>query len=227
MTPSDGREDEVCPPNTSTPPEFIKSPVLQQVYPDLIINIEKYGHPNIPLGTEAGRYCKTLRRLATQKKLTEDEMHLLESLGFRFNSFEDIYKEADFDDCLCRLIQYEHENKTNFQIPKKYKQDPELGAWVTVIRRIGKENIEADRREKLDAVGFAWVSTRKCGSSFMKIYREIKDGGPDSILGDEKKLKWLKAQKEIYLNGKLSAEREEYLNRIFPVESGLDWKNLP
>ena len=138
-------------------------------------NLQTYGHPNIPLGTTAGKQCKTLRRLAFQNKLSAEEVELLGGIGFRFNAFEDVYEEADFDNCLSRLVEYEKVNKTGYQIPKKYKEELELGAWVTMIRRIGRDNIEEDRRKRLDDIGFAWVSTRKCGSSFMKNYRQIRD----------------------------------------------------
>merc|ERR1712137_667642 len=100
------------------------------------------------------------RRLAFEQKLTNVEMEWLESINFRFNSFEEVYEEADFNDCLRRLIEYEEANKTNYQIPKKYNLDPELGAWVTMIRRLGRDGIEAERRQLLDDINFAWVSTR-------------------------------------------------------------------
>ena len=102
-------------------------------------------------------------------------MNLLDNLNFRLNSLEDVYEEANFDDCLQRLFDYEAEFKTNYQIPKKYNPDPELGAWVTIIHRIGKDDIESVRRKKLDDIGFAWVSTRKCGSAFMKSFRSLKE----------------------------------------------------
>ena len=45
-------------------------------------------------------------------------MNLLNNLNFRLNSLEDVYEEANFDDCLQRLFDYEAEFKTNYQIPK-------------------------------------------------------------------------------------------------------------
>ena len=53
---------------------------------------------------EIGKRCQTLRRLAFQKKLIEEEINLLTEMGFRFNTLEEVYEEADFDDCLQRLI---------------------------------------------------------------------------------------------------------------------------
>jgi hypothetical protein len=225
--------------NIANIPSYVKSPVLQQVYPALLSHIEEYGNPNIPLGTTDGKRCKTLRRLAFQKKLSEEEMNLLTELEFRFNSLEDVYEEADFDHCLQRLIEYEKENKFNYQIPKKYKPDPELGAWVTMIRRIGSDNIDPTRRKKLDEIEFAWVSTRKCGSIFMKNFRPLKeklesccrlneDGVwevvdqdvVDEVLRGEGVMKWVRAQRDAAEKGKLSEHRCEYLDQL----PGLNWR---
>ena len=85
-------------------PEVVESPVLRLVYPALVEFFQEYGHADIPLKSIAGKQCKTLRRLATQGKLTEDETALLTSLHFRFNSLEQVYEEADFDELLQRLL---------------------------------------------------------------------------------------------------------------------------
>ena len=222
-------------------PSCISSPVLLQIYPALIAHKQQYGNPNIPLGTVEGKKCKTLRRLAFQKKLSQEEISLLEEMGFRFNSLEDVYQEADFDECLERLVKYEQENKDNYQIPKKYNPDPELGAWVTMIRRIGRDNFETERREKLDAIGFAWVSTRKCGSAFMKNFRPLKErleacskinnegiwevvdeGGVNDILQEEEVARWIRAQKDAAEKGNLSEARCDYLTSL----PGFDWRTF-
>jgi len=85
-------------------PSYVESIVLRQVYPAMMKHLSEYGNPNIPLGTIDGKRCKTLRRMAFEEKLSDSELKLLEEINFRFNSFEDIYEEADFDDCLQRLI---------------------------------------------------------------------------------------------------------------------------
>lgn len=43
---------------TKTSQEVICHPVLRQVYPDLMVHKIKFGHPNIPLGSSAGRCDK-------------------------------------------------------------------------------------------------------------------------------------------------------------------------
>lgn len=223
-------------------PDFVTSPVLKQVYPSLMKHIKQYGNPNIPLGSIDGRNCKTIRRLAFEKKLNEKEMNFLQKINFRFNSFEDVYQEANFDECFERMLKYEEQNNNGFQIPKKYPQDPELGAWVTMIRRIGRDNIDVDRRNKLDDIGFVWVGSRKCGSSFMKNYRPIKEKleacarmnkesgkwevenmkGIESILQEDQTRRWLKAQSDAAKMGNLSQARCDYLDQL----PGIDWRSI-
>ena len=214
-------------------PPFVTSPVLEQVYPALIAHKDKYGNVNIPLGSADGKRCKTLRRLHFQNKLTEEEAEHLTDLGFRFHSFEDVYYECDFDEMLHKLLEYQKEFHT-FQIPKKYVSDPELGAWVTMLRRLKKtDSLPEDQVSKLDAVEFEWISTRKCGSSFMKKYREVlgklteaADVGGDAaaaelLSSDADIKKWVDAQRQVHANGKLSESRVQYMADL----PGVDWMN--
>ena len=205
----------------------ITSPVLIQVYPKLLEWKAEYGHPNIPLGSTEGKQVKTLRRLHIQNKLSEQEVGLLNDLGFTWHSLEEVYKDVDFDELFERMMAYEAEHpESKFQIPKKLPSDPELGAWVTGIRRLGKEGVDPAHAEKLDSVGFAWVSTRKCGSAFMTRYRElvaeIQAEGLDKILEDDKTIGWVRAQREALKKGNLSETRTHYMATTF----GEDWTSL-
>ncbi|KAL3787024.1 hypothetical protein HJC23_010641 [Cyclotella cryptica] len=213
-------------------PTVVTSPVLTAVYPALLAHISTHGHPNIPLGSADGKRCKTLRRLAFQNKITTDEMTHLTELGFRFHSLEDVYHECDFDEMMVKLRTY-HEEFGTFQIPKKYEEDPELGAWVTMVRRLYRTGeLPLDQVEKMEEIQFEWVSTRKCGSSFMSRYREVlerlngavEDGlEVEDVLSEEEELrKWIYAQKCAYENGKLSDSRIQYMNDL----PGIDWRNI-
>eukprot|EP00586_Coscinodiscus_wailesii_P002406 CAMPEP_0172478398 /NCGR_PEP_ID=MMETSP1066-20121228/2346_1 /TAXON_ID=671091 /ORGANISM="Coscinodiscus wailesii, Strain CCMP2513" /LENGTH=263 /DNA_ID=CAMNT_0013237949 /DNA_START=22 /DNA_END=810 /DNA_ORIENTATION=+ len=220
---ADSNNDELAS-AVDIPPE-IQQPVLRQLYPALIKNIAQYGHPNIPLGTSDGKKCKVLRRLYLENKLTSEEIQILKNINFVFGDIEDVYKNSNFDDTLGRLIEYEREFRTNYQIPKKYAPDPALGAWVTMLRRLGPEGVSAEERKKLDGIGFAWVSTRKCGSAFMKVYRSVKEKveleGADVVLKtDEDVLKWVRAQQDVYKRGELPEHRVKYMQDLF---CGVDW----
>ena len=210
--------------NEETVPSFVESAVLKEVYPTLLDWKIQYGHPNVPLGTPEGRQCQTLRRLHIQGKLTKEEETLLSEMGFRFNSLEDVYFDVDFDDLFARLLQFEEENQLKFQVPKKYALDPELGAWVTGIRRLGANKVDPEHAKRLNGVGFAWKSNRQCGSKFMKQFREYKaraelEGGVTSLMADESVQKWIAAQRSAHTRGTLSETRFHYMEQLF----GDDW----
>lgn len=207
------------------------SPVLQQVYPKLLEWKQEYGHPNIPLGTPEGRQCATLRRLQIQNKLTEEEIEWLDDIGFIFHSLEDVYSFVDFDALFARLMDYEARHpESNFQVPKKCAEDPELGAWVTGLRRLGPSKVDSKHAERLDEVGFVWVSKRKCGSKFMLQYKDLLkrvEGMSNSdalkcLLADPKINDLIQAQKQIYVKGKMSETRMNYMNNLF----GESWISL-
>lgn len=202
-------------------PSQITTNALKQLYPKLIEHKQKYGNPNIPLGNTAGRQCNAIRRMHIQNKLTIEEVELLEKMGFLFHNLEDVYEYADFDDMYERLLKYKEEHG-DLAVPKKYVHDPELGAWVTGIRRLGKERIDMNHMKQLDSIDFLWISTRKCGSQFMKEYRtiqiRIQNQGLDKVIKEEGIQKFLRAQKEALKRQTLSNTRQEYMTSLFGKE---------
>ena len=187
----------------------------------------QYGNPNIPLGTMEGRQCSIIRNMHIQGKLTEAEVNLLQEMGFIFHTLEDVYEQVDFDELFVRLEQYKADNNGSLDIAKKYAPDPELGAWVTGIRRLGKEGVTREHAQRLDDVGFVWISSRACGSKFMTQYRAIKqrldedDEENDTIWADPEVQKFVRAQKEAYSRKTLSETRIEYMTRLL----GDEWWN--
>lgn len=83
----------------------------------------------------------------------------------------------------------------------------ELGAWVTGIRRLGKECF--------DGAGFVWVSSRKCGSKFMEQYRQIQQRLQENNKGETTKdvwkdpeaIKFVRSQRKL-TNARQSAKQE-------------------
>ena len=201
-------------------------PVLSQVYPALLVHNEKYGNPNIPLGTKEGKQCQTLRRLQIQGKLSPEQVDVLSQLGFRWHSFEDVYETADFDDLYARLLEY-GKATGNVSPPKKYAADPELGAWVTGIRRLGQEKVLPEHAQKLNAISFEWTSSRKCGSAFMEQYRAIQariSDGDREVWNDDKIRGWVKAQQDASAKGTLSETRKHYMATILG-DGWMNWKS--
>jgi hypothetical protein len=212
--PLDGINDVL----NATLPKIV-SPVLFQLYPELIQYKQQYGHANIPLGSEAGRKCNTLRRLRIQEKLESSDIELLDSLQFAWHSFEDVYiqQKEHFDDFIDRLKEYVATHGGDISPPKKYPADPELGAWVTAVRRLFiTGEVIASHVKVLDELGFQWNSPRKCGSKFMQQYRSIQDrvnSGEEIsvILSDPPIAAWIKSQQL----ANLSETRKHYMMLMF------------
>jgi hypothetical protein len=204
----------------------IVSPVLRQLFPELLRYIEQYGHPNIPLGCEAGRQCSTLRRLRSQEKLVASDIELLDKFNFTWHSLEDVYihQKEYFSEFIQRLQNYAFNNDGNLSPPKKYKFDPELGAWVTAVRRLYMVNeVDPSHVQVLNEIGFQWESPRKCGSKFMQQYRSIQERiesgeSRDDIFKESDVIAWVKAQQV----ANLSETRKHYMTQIV----GNDWMSL-
>ena len=200
-------------------PPLITTKALAQIYPALIEHKEQYGNPNIPLGTPEGRQCYNIRRVQSQGKLSDVEVEHLEELGFIFHTLEDLYEHADFDEMEARLKTFKAENG-HLDIKKKHAPDPELGAWVTGIRRLGRGRVAPEHVERLDALGFLWVSPRQCGSKFMIQFREIQERiengeSKKAVFEDPEVARFIRAQKEAFKRKTISETRIDYLNRLF------------
>jgi hypothetical protein len=217
--------------DTDSTTPALDSPVLQQVYSHMLQHVQDYGHPNIPLGNTAGRQCETLRRLHTQQKLTAADITLLDGIQFRWHSLEDVYQTADFQELFDRLVAYRDQTNGDVSPPKKYPADPELGAWVTGLRRVGLEDVIAEHVQALEKIGFQWKSPRQCGSAFMQQYRDIlerlnvagesadSESATDAVLADPVVQQWIQAQREAVKRGALSETRQHYMETV----AGVDW----
>jgi hypothetical protein len=207
---------------------MIQSPVLKHVYPLMIEYVQTYGHPNIPLKTPGGRQCVTLRRLYTQQKLMDSDVRILDALNFTWHSFEDTYtnNKDRFDEFVQRLQNY----GSDLSPPKKYAPDPELGAWVTGIRRLYTVPGAVDPRhvQVLTDMGFSFSSPRKCGSSFMKTYRTIVQQQQQEEDSTTSSRKWhenpeviafIRAQQQ--RAKELSPTRQHYMEQLL----GPDWQH--
>ena len=213
-------QDEATASTSTSLPSELTTKALAQVYPAMLAHQAEFGNPNIPLGTAEGRQCNILRSMQIQGKLTPAEVSLLEDMGFIFRALEDVYQYVDFDELFARLKQYRVDHNGDLDIKKKYAPDPELGAWVTGIRRLGKDGVSKEHAQQLDEVGFVWVSSRKCGGKFMQQYRDLKKRlgdnmeDRDAVFADLEVGKFVRAQKEAYNRNVLSEARIEYMTRL-------------
>ncbi|GKY96992.1 hypothetical protein MPSEU_000658000 [Mayamaea pseudoterrestris] len=125
----------------------------------LIAYRDKHGHCRVPqyykddpaLGQWVG---KQRSRLVHQ--LDDPKRQRLSSIGFDWESQEERNERA-FNEKFQRLVFYKAQHG-NTLVPKSYKDDQELGNWVSMQRILWKKNrLSQERVEKLDSLQFTWV----------------------------------------------------------------------
>lgn len=189
---------------------------------------ERWGTADATLSDDEGRWVRVQRRLRQEGKLSAEREAALEALGVSWEApseVDDPVEQADWEDMCGRLSAYVAEHG-NAQVPKKYKPDPALGGWVAAVRR-ARLALGAERVAQLDARGFEWVSTRKCGSKFMLGFAALRDfhaaRGHVDVAGaaaasDSAELaelaRWCEAQRGAHARGLLKPKQAEYLEGL-------------
>lgn len=113
---------------------------------------EKHGDCLVPQryqeNPKLGRWVNKQRE--NRERLPQDRKELLESIGFVWS----VVKREPWEVMFQRLVDYREKNG-DCLVPQRYELDPRLGGWVREQRK-RKDNLIKERRECLDAIGFAW-----------------------------------------------------------------------
>ncbi|CAH0378608.1 unnamed protein product [Pelagomonas calceolata] len=187
-------------------------------YRELSTYRSTWGTADAPLGDSLGRWCRTQRQQHAEGKLSDERVAKLDALEFSWKNPTELSTdelEAIWDTNVEGLRAYVLEHG-NGQVPKKYKLNPRLGGWVAAVRRRGPDALPLERRSDLENAGFEWISTRKCGSAFMKNFRALRDLPKGEAPSSELKA-WAAAQKKLAAKGGLSAERRDYLASVMDL----------
>jgi hypothetical protein len=112
-------------------------------------------------------------------------------------------------------------------VPHQYKKDKFLGLWVSRQRRGRKANrLVAERKAKLDSIGFVWEVNPQWNKMFDKLKAYKRNYGdclvPRPYDKDRSLGQWVASQRNQKKANKLAAEREEKLDSI-----GFVWEVNP
>ena len=190
----------------------------EERYRELSTYRSTWGTADAPLGDSLGRWCRTQRQQHAEGKLSDERVAKLDALEFSWKNPTELSTdelEAIWDTNVESLRAYVLEHG-NGQVPKKYKLNPRLGGWVAAVRRRGPDALPLERRSALENAGFEWISTRKCGSAFMKNFRALRDLPKGEAPSPELQA-WAEAQKKLAAKGGLSSERRDYLASVMDL----------
>ena len=121
---------------------------------------------SISLPCELRRWVRLQRKKYNAGKLPQERIELLESIGFEWdNGAKSSYQWMQLYN---RLVDYKAKHG-HVKIPRNFKEDPQLGQWVTNQRR---RCSDPSRKKLLDDIGFDWLvpSTKH---SWMTMYNRL------------------------------------------------------
>lgn len=164
--------------------------------------------------------------------LTKERLAKLESIGFRFDQFEETWNRRYRE-----LIAYRRHNG-NCRVPTDYPANQCLAVWVGEQRYHYKKfreqrpnSMTTQRIELLNEIGFEWnVFDAQWNEKYERLREHVRMNGPGRVLSttrhDREVQNWIKQQLKLYrakLRGgtnSLTDEREEKLKALgFPWQS--------
>lgn len=127
----------------------------------------KHGHCAMPVSCpenpKLGRFVNTMRTQRNNGSLSVDRIAKLDALGFVWASSRKVLVDGDgitaewqarFD----KLFRYK-ETHGDCDVPAKWRENPQLGNWVSQQRQSRKNGtLHPERVRRLDEIGFDWRS---------------------------------------------------------------------
>ena len=179
-------------------------------------------------GFKIGQWVSSQRK---QNFISPKRKQRLNDLGFNWNPYDEIW-EYSFK----KLLEFK-ELKGNFEVPLRFSSNGfALGQWVRDQRKI-KDIMLADRKQKLEEVGFVWdVLSEAWEKGFHELLRFKERNGHCNVLRtcqiDGYNLgSWVSNQRATLKRGKLSFERKKRLEQIglqfsFVSQNKEAWENV-
>lgn len=157
-------------------PRTHKEMQWDEMYRELVAFKKKHGHTKVPQDFKENRalgsWVSRQRSSKTRNILAPERVKLLNKTGFLWK--EDILKMREdlWDKRYKELIQYK---KTNGHIDRiQVRKDHfQLGLWIETQMK-GQGKLSAQRKKKLDAIGFAWNKEDFAEQRWDEMYTQLK-----------------------------------------------------
>jgi hypothetical protein len=125
------------------------------MFSQLVEYRNKNGHCNVPYNwnqnSKLAKWVSTQRKRQIQGMLSEDQVQMLQNIGFIWKRHE-----AAWNEMYEKLFRYK-EVFGDCSVPAEWKVDLKLGRWATTQRRRKRQGkLAVDRIRRLDEIGFQW-----------------------------------------------------------------------
>jgi hypothetical protein len=199
-------------------------------YQELEEYVREYGHPHVPRTHSNNKlgnwvWIQRQRKQGTNQRqgaLTEEQITLLNGLGFRWDARADQWLES-FE--RLKLFKAKH---GHCEVGVEESDDDELASWVRTQRiRYSEGEFSHERQALLDGIGFNW-SSEAADRRWREMYDRLKryqaahgDADvPAKWKEDPKLASWVGHQRQRHKKGAISREEMELLNEL-----GITWKS--
>jgi len=190
---------------------------------------QAHGDCNVPRewedGPQLANWCKHQRYFHRQNDLSPDRVKRLEDLGFEWLLHKVKIKVPwSWEEMFVALTAY-NQAYGNCNVPRKWRDNPKLGAWCGRQREAYKKNkLSSERVTRLEQLGFVWI-LRETGfweEKFAALVAYKQTHGDCNVpqhWKDNPKLGWwCHKLRATYKNNKLSADRVTRLDQL-----GFEW----
>jgi hypothetical protein len=121
----------------------------------------EHGNADVPSGWKAdpqlAAWVCNQRERRRRGAMSNEELELLDELNLRWQS-RDV---GTWEDRFAEVVAFKA-GHGHCEIPTVFRQNPKLGRFVNAMRtQKNRGSLSVDRIAKLDAIGFAWASTRR------------------------------------------------------------------
>ena len=171
--------------------------------------------------TQLGAWIRSQRTAYKNGMLSSEHVELLNAIGFtwdaRPNTWGVMYQ---------RLVAYKNKHNGDTKVPIKYKQDPQLGMWVSNQRRhYKKKNMSDERASLLNSIEFDWGATKQETWNEMYqrliVYKNEHNGDtkvPRQYNQDPQLGEWVSTQRKTHKSKRMPKKRA-----IMLKSAGFDW----
>ena len=195
---------------------------------ELEVYKQVHGDCNVPRvyrqNPQLGPWVNNQRLAYKQNKMSVERIDALESIGFEWS----MHKDTSWWKRFGELEVYKQE-QGDCNVPRGYKQNLQLGKWVTTQRSCYKQKkMSAERIEALERIGFEWVRPkgRQVDDLWWKRFGELEEykreygdcNVPRGYMLNPQLGRWVARQRVACKHNRMNAEQIEALESI-----GFEW----
>ena len=195
----------------------------EEMFARLVQVKERAGHCNVPQkwleDPQLGSWVGHQRELGKRGRPPAGFRQRLDGLGFEWDP-----RVALWEEMFTRLVQFK-ERAGHCNVSQKWREDPQLGTWVSVQRRVRKQDkLSRERIRRLAAIGFEWDPHAALWEEIFTRLVEFKRrfghcNVPQQWPEDPQLARWVHKQRQSKKRDNASRERIRRLGEV-----GLVWE---